>query len=98
MTWRVAASMAIQTHCRFAFLPTKLQSSSSSASSRCRITVGVPISRLDIEMLGGRLELRSTINCKSHWSPTPTARQIPRSEILSSNRRSINVRCSSVIV
>jgi hypothetical protein len=35
--------MAIQIHCRFAFFPTKLQISSSSTSSRGRITVGVPL-------------------------------------------------------
>src|SRR5262245_15166242 len=37
------------------------------------------------------------MNCKSPCSPTPTARQSPRREILSTRRRSTSARCASVI-
>src|SRR5262249_29584627 len=45
----------------------------------------------------GQAAKRCTIKCNSQVRLTPTARQIPRSEMRSNNKCSTIVRCASVI-
>ena len=74
--------MAIQIHCLLAFFCTKLHISSASASSR-DITTAVGWAGSWACRSSGQAVKHSTIKCKSHVRLTPTARQIPRSEMRS---------------
>src|SRR5262249_9361841 len=51
-------------HCRLAFFPTKLHSSSASASSRCRVTVWVPA-------IGWTEMIRSHVRAFTHKMEEP---------------------------